>query len=400
MSIAFVVEMLSDINVGLFVIRDQNADQPRYLNTAWTMQLGRSVFNSVVLFSLSSWIASSIYHTPSIATPLRVFSVSFIISGLQSMSFSLAIRRKQARIIMYSELFATLITTTFSVIYCYYSRDYWGLIYGILLNRVVSTVISHLIYPDVRQRLQFDRSAAREIMGLARYTTPSSLLTLALSQFDKVVFLRLFDLSRLGVYGLAGNIAGSCEGLIVKISQSVLYPRCAHNFRTDKTTLASKYYSENTKAFLSILFLPAAVGGAAHLVIATLYPSRYAQAAAILQAFMLKASLLALASPAEDLLIATGEYQIILHGNVFRAAWMFIGSLMGYYLFGFMGFVYGAALSGLPPLLYYFALQRRKGLLVCKYELYRVAFLIAVGVSSHLLSALILAESPYLRDKG
>lgn len=399
MSIAFVVEMLSDINVGLFIVRDKSAEQPRYLNTAWTLQLSRAFINSIILFLLAPLIATSLYHTAALALPLRVFSISFLIGGLQSMSFPLAIRRKQARIIMYSELVAAVTGNVFSVVYCYYSRNYWGMIYGTLLNRLLVSAFSYLFYRDLRPKLQFDRPAAKEILGLARFTTPSSILTLAISQFDKVVFLRLFDLSMLGVYGLAANIAGSVEGLITKISQTVLYPRCAHNFRTDAGTLALKFYTENVRLFISILILPAAVGGAAQFVIAVLFPARYAQAGAILQAFMLRAALLSIAAPAEDLLIATGDYQVILHGNVFRALWMPAASLTGYYFFGFMGFTYGAALSGLPPLIYYLWLQRKKGLLIWKYELYKVTFIACIAISAYVTSSLLITWWPAMHIK-
>ena len=391
MSIAFVVEMLSDINVGLFIVRDKNAEQPRYVNTAWTLQFSRSCINSTILFLLAPWIASSLYHTLALAIPLRVFSISFIISGLQSMSFPLAIRRKQARIIMYSELVAGVTGNVFSIVYCYYARDYWGMIYGTLLNRLLTTVFSYFFYRDLRPKLQFDRSAAREILGLARFTTPSSIITLAVSQFDKIVFLRLFDLSLLGVYGLAANIAATVEGLISKISQMVLYPRCAHNFRAAPETCALKFYTENVKLFVSILVLPAAIGGAAHFVVSILYPYRYAQAGAVLQAFMLRAALLSIASPAEDLLIATGEYQVILHGNVIRALWMFVASLTGYYFFGFMGFTYGAALSGLPPLIYYLWLQRKKGMLSWKYEWYKVIFMCSIAIFAYLIGSMLVS---------
>jgi lipopolysaccharide exporter len=391
MSIAFVVEMLADINVTLFIIRDENGEQPRYLNTAWTITLVRAVINSAVLFLFAPVISSAIYHLPALTTPLRVFSITFILSGLQSMSFPLAIRRKRARIIMYSELTATAISTVFSLIYCHYSRDFWGIIYGILLQRILISALSRRFYRELRPKLQFDRAAAREIFGFTKFVMPSSLLTLALSQFDKIVFLRLFNLQLLGVYGLAGNIAGHIESLISKISQSVLYPRLAHNYRTNRETYSRTYYTDNVKLFMSIMLLPAAVGGAAQFVIAVLYPPGFAQAGTVLQAFMIRATLLSLASPAEDLLIAAGEYQVILHGNVFRAIGMFVASLSGYYFFGFVGFVYGAALSGLPPFVYYLSLQKKKGMLIVKYEIYKVAFAAIIALSAYLTSRLLLA---------
>jgi O-antigen/teichoic acid export membrane protein len=147
------------------------------------------------------------------------------------------------------------------------------------------------------------------------------------------------------------------------------------------------------------LVVPAAIGGAARLFVSVLYDSRYAAAAAVLQAFMMRAVLLSLASPAEDLLIAAGQYQVILYGNVFRAIWMIVASLAGYYFFGFMGFTYGVALSALPPLIYYLWLQKEKGMLVVKYEVYKVQFAASVAILAYLASSLISALWPAVRAR-
>jgi lipopolysaccharide exporter len=396
MSILFVVDMIADFGFNVFIIRAPNAEDPRYFNTAWTMRLWRAGLNSTAVFLLAPWIAA-LYSAPALTAPLRVFSASFIVGALESMSFPVAIRRKRSRIIVYSELLATCVSTAFSVIYCYYSRDFWGMVYGVLLNKLAYTLLSYRFFPEIRPRLQYDRTVARELWNLSKYTMPSSMLSLALSQFDKVVFLRLFDLRLLGVYGLASNIAGPIEALVSKISQTVLYPRCAHNFRNDRKTASIKYYMENVKLFASILVVPAAIGGSAQFVIAALYPSRYAETASVLQAFMVRAALLSLASPAEDLLIAAGESKVILVGNVYRAIWLFAGSIAGYYLFGFIGFTYGAALSALPPLVYYLWLQRRMGLLIMKYEFYKLAFMCGVAISAFFVGRLLLTFWPETR---
>jgi O-antigen/teichoic acid export membrane protein len=396
-SIAFVVGLLADINVTLFIIRDKNAEEPRYINTAWTMRLGRSLLNTAIILVCAPWIATTLYHAPDLVAPLRVYSLSETISGLESMAFVLAVRRKRSRITMYSELIASFLSTAFSVIYCHFSRDYWGIIYGILVNSLLLAAFSYRFYPEFRPKLQFDWPAAREILSFTKFTMPSSLLTIAMTQFDKVVFLRLFDLRLLGVYGLAGNIAAPIESLINKISNQVLFPRCAHNFRIDRDTSALKYYTENVRLFFSILIVPAAIGGGARLLIGILYDPRYAQAADVLQAFMLRAMLLSLATPAEDLLIAAGASHVMLVGNLFRALWMFAMSLTGYYFFGFMGFTYGAALSALPPLIYYWWLQRKSGMMIAKYELWKLGFGSCVAIGAYVTSSLVLAFFPVVR---
>lgn len=390
-SVLFVIGNIVDTNVILFVVRDKNAEQPRYLNTAWTLRVSRSLLSALALFVCAPLISDKIYHLPDLTLPLQVFSVWFVIDGFESMAFPLAVRRKQARIQMYCELVAAVISTSFSIVYCYYTRTFWGIAFAILLSRAIMTALSWVFFSDQRLRFQVDWTAAREILSYSKFTIPSSMLTLCMNQFDKVVFLRLFDLRTLGVYGLASNIAGSVEALITKISQAVLYPRCAHNYRTDPDTLAVKYYRENTKILAAIIGMPALVGGAGRLLIALLYDPRYAQAGMVLEALMVRSVLLSLASPAEDLLISAGAYHVILTGNVLRTIWIFAGSLGGYYLFGFTGFIYGFASSGLPPLLYYLWLQKAKGLLMIRYELLRVGFAVAAGSASFAASGLLLS---------
>lgn len=398
-SILFVIGNIFDTNVSLFIIRDKNAEHPRYLNTAWTLRFGRSLLSAAILFLSAPLIATKIYNLPDLSLPLRVFSLWFLIDGFESMGFSLAIRRKEARLQMYSDLAASAASTAFSIIYCSLYHTFWGIVFGMLMNRFVLTVLSHQFYREFTPRLFIDGSAAREILVYSKFTIPSSFLTLCLNQFDKVVFLRLFDLRLLGIYGLAGNIAGSIETLISKISQAVLYPRCAHNFRDHPDTATTRYYIENVKLFGGILAIPAAVAGASHFIIALLYDSRYQEAAGVLQSLAIRAVLLSFASPAEDLLISAGQFHVILVGNVLRASSIIIGSLVGYYFLGFSGFIYGLMLSGLPPLSYYLWLQNSKGMLIIKYELYKVAFALTIGISTYIATAVFMSLFPGLRIK-
>ena len=398
-SILYVIGNIVDTNVTLFIVRDQNAEQPRYLNTAWTIRLIRSVLSAGVLFVCAPLIANKIYDLPSLTLPLRVFSLWFLIDGFETMAFALAIRRKQARLQMYAELAASVLSASFSIAYCYRFHTFWGIAFAMLLSRLFMTIVSHLIYRDLRPRLAIDRAAVKEILGFSKFTVPSSMLTLGLNQFDKVVFLRFFDLRLLGLYGLAGNISGSIETLISKVSQSVLYPRCTHNFRENPATATKRFYTENTKLFAGILGMPSAVFGFAHLLITVLYDSRYLQAGDVLQALAIRAVLLAFSSPAEDLLISAGIYHVILVGNVLRTVWIILGCLTGYYLFGFFGFIYGIAFSGLPPLVYYLWLQRSKGLLIARFELYKAAFVLGIAVTSYISGSFFLSIFPGFRVK-
>ncbi len=389
MSLVFVVEMLADIGIYPFIIRDKDAEEPEVRDTAWTMRLGRASLNAVIVLVGAPTIAA-LYGTATLVAPLRVISLWFILAALESMSFPIAFRRKRARIVMYAEMSATLLATVCTVIYSYFSKDYWGMVAGTLVNRGSLTLMSYFVYPELRPKLHFSRSVARHIFDTTKFTMPSSMLTLVLNQFDKIVFLRLFDLHLLGLYGLAANIASPVEALVSRISQNVLYPRAASNFRSSPETLAEKYYKENVKLFVSIMGPPAAICGAASFIITLLYPVTYAYAGIILYALMFRVVLISFSSPAEDLLIATGRFRVVLIGNVLRVLWMASASFAGYYLFGFMGFTYGIASSVAPALAYYWWLQHKHGMLIVKYELFKIAFAVLTFLAAYAASKLLV----------
>jgi lipopolysaccharide exporter len=396
-SILYIISNIIDTNVTLFIVRDKNAELPRYLNTAWTMRFIRSTLSGLFLFAFAPLIASKIYDLPSVAWPLRVFSLWFFLEAFESMSFPLSVRRKQARLQIYSDLFSTAVSTAFSVVYCYIYHTFWGMAFGMLLNRLIMTILSFQFYKELRPRFLIDKAAAREVLSFSKYTVPSSFLSLGLNQFDKVGILRLFDLRLLGFYGLASNIASSIEQVIIKISQSVLYPRCAQMFREDPTSATRRFYTENTKLFACILGMPAVVIGCAQFLISLLYNSTYSQVGGILQALAVRALIQAFISGSEDLLISAGEFHVILVGNILRAIWIVPASLIGYHFGGFLGFVYGLALIGLPPLVYNLWLQNRKGLLIVRYEFYKLGFAIAVAVLAFVGSELLMTLFPGFR---
>ena len=389
-SIVLILVMLSDTGFSVCIVRSARGDDPRYLNTAFTLHLVRALINAGLMYVGAPFLAN-LYNSPVLAAPLRVVALWFLIDSLESPAFPLALRNRRSRVILYTEVTGSVISTAFTIVYCYFSRDFWGMVYGYLLNRAVVVFISHRLRLPFRLKLGVDWTAAKEMFEFTRFVMPSSMLTLFLNQYDKAVFLRFFNLSLLGIYTLAANIGGQVESIIIKASANVLYPRCAHNYRNARETFSLKYYLENTRLFIATLGIPAALGGAAHLLISVMYDPRYARAAEVLQAFCIRAVLLALTSPAQNMLIAAGESRIVLVGNIYRTVWIVAASVVGYRMFGFMGFTYGIALSSIPALGYYAWLQWRKGFLVVKYEVYKLAFVCGTACCAYLASTLILS---------
>jgi O-antigen/teichoic acid export membrane protein len=392
-TIAFMFEMVSDVGTAGLMVRHERGDERTFIDTVWTLRLVRGVANAALLYLLAPLLAR-LYGSPELTEALRIFSVFFVVHGLESMAFLLAVRRRRARLMNYCELAASAASTAFVIAWSYFQRDWHGMVYGMVFNRACMAVASWFFYREDRPRPRFEQEALAASMGFARYTLPSSMVTLISAQFDKVVFLRLFDMQMLGLYGLAAGIVGPVDSLVVRIARSVLFPRCADNFRRDPGSVRERYYRDNIKLLMLLLALPAALTGAASFVVQLLYDPRYAYAGVIVHAFALRAMVSAFAHPAENLLMATGTPRPALVGNLLRLAWLVAGSLTGYWLAGFGGFLWMAALTGVPALAYFLWLQHRRGLLILRYEAIKLAyaatvFLLSWGVSAELARMLL-----------
>lgn len=392
-SILFTVELLSDVGTSDLLIRHQRGTERRFIHTVWTMRLIRGCLNFVLLFALAPVIAH-IYEAPELTGALRAFSFWFLLSGAESMSFLLAQRDQRSRIASYLNLVTSIAMTALVIGLALVLRNHYALIYGMLFQRALMVVASHFYYRDIGVGFAFDREAMADQFRFARFVLPSSLLTIVLTQYDKVVLLKLFDLSMLGVYGVAGNMVGPVAELVQRNTKVVLYARCASYFRGNRATAAARYYGENKRLLMMGVLLPAIIAGLAQPLVKILYDSRYEGAGIILMALALGTLGAAFQSASQNLLVASGRTHVILVANLIRLFTIVPATLLGYQLFGFAGFLWFAVASKLPPLTYFFWEQRRQGLLDFRSELMRFAYALGVFVVCLGLSHLVLPIIP------
>ena len=393
LSFLFMIELLSDVGTVGLLIRHPRGDDVRFVHTVWTVRLIRSVINFSILF-LGAPIIAAIYNAPILTTAFRYLSFWFLLSGLESMSFVLAQRDRKARISNYAEMFSSVVTTIFTIIAAGILRNHFALIYGSLLQRGLLMIGSYFFYRRIGVGIAFDREALADQFKFARFVLPSSLITIASSQYDKLVLLRLFNLQFLGVYGIAGNMLGPVSGVVQHNARVVLYARCAEYFRTNGATACTRYYSENTRLLSLGVILPAVLAGFSQLLVAVLYDARYAMAGTILMAMSLGAIVVASQNASENLLVAYGRTHTVLMINVIRLCSMIPATLLGYYLFGFYGFLWFNFAATLPLSIYLYSQQRKYGLLRLSNELTRLGIAFLTFLACFALASLALAVVP------
>jgi lipopolysaccharide exporter len=284
--------------------------------------------------------------------------------------------------------------TIFVIVMATALRSYLAFVYGLLLQRALVTVTSYFFYRDIGVGIAFDREAVRAQFGFARLVMPSSMLTLVLSQYDRLILLKLFNFTLLGVYSIASNLIAPVVGIIVHNARVVLYARCSEYFRTDRATARERYYRENRRLFAVGATVAAVVGGCANLIVEVLYDARYTAAGHILMILGLGAIVASAQNASENLLVASGRTRVVLVANVVRLCSLVPASVLGYLLLGFEGFLWFSLLATLAPLFYFYREQRQGGLLNAKEELWHFGFTLGVFLVCLGMSHVLLAFMP------
>jgi lipopolysaccharide exporter len=391
-SIVFMVELLSDVGTIAFLVRHERGNEPRFIHTVWTIRLIRSVMNFVLLYLCAPYVAV-LYATPLLTDGLRTIAFIFLLKGAESMSFVLAQREQRSRISNYIELISNILTSLTVIGLAIIFRNYYAFIYGVLIQYGLMTVASYFFYRDVGVRFALERDAAISQFSFARLILPTSMITVALSQYDRAILLKLFDLSILGVYGVASSMITPIIGLMYKNCKVILYARCADYFRSDRATVINRYYSENRRLFLFASIFPAVIAGFSSSLIKLLYDGRYANVGGILMVLALGVIIAAFQNASENLLVASGRTHVALIGNLLRLATTVPFTLIGYHYFGFDGFMWFGLASTIPVLGYFFWEQHRQGLLNHRAELALFAqafgvFLLCLLINSALVQVI------------
>lgn len=345
------LQMFSDIGTGPAIIQSQRGDDPRFLDTAWTLQAFRGV--ALWLLSLAvAWPAASLYGQPELTALVPVTALFCIMAGLESTAVQTEQRRlRLERVVLLdvgSQAAAALATVVFAVAHRRYVGEgqpgaVWALVGGTLAGGALRLVLSHVMLPGHRHRFHLEPEARRALLAFGRWVFVSTLLTFFAGQLDRLLFGKVVPLDVLGIYGIALALATIPTLLVQRLARSILFPTFSRLERESR--LAGEF---------DRLRLPLLAGGAAlasmllaagRPAVALLYDSRYAEAGWIVQVLASGVWFQILESASGAALLAQGR--VTWHAGASAAKLLALVVLIpvGFRLDGFRGAVFAIALS-------------------------------------------------------
>jgi O-antigen/teichoic acid export membrane protein len=324
------LQMFSDVGIGPSIIQNPRGDEPRFLNTAWTIQVARGA----ALWICSCIIAmplAHLYGVPLLKWIIPIAGLNALVAGLNSTALFTLNRHLQLAKLTMLELAQQVLSIAGMILWARYDPSVWALIVPGLIANAAHAAASHFLLAGVRNRFAWDSSAREALFRFGRWIFISTLLTFFAAQSDRLVFGKMIPLSLLGVYGVALMLATTPTQAILKIGAVVVFPAYSRVHGDD-----ARFKRIFTRIRLPMVLLGAvgisALIGSGPALVRVLYRPVYWEAGWILQLLAVTAWFQILECTNGSALLAQGAAHWVATGNAAKLLGMIVLIPLGYFL--------------------------------------------------------------------
>lgn len=355
------LEMLSEVGVGPAIIQGRRGDDPRLLDTAWTIQVVRGFVLSA-LAAILAWPVSRIYGEPMLMALLPVVGLGMVLRGFTSTRVWTLNRRVQLGGLVVMEMISQACSVAVTVGAAWILRSVWALVIGSLSGIAARVALSSLMLPGPRNRFLWDREAARELTRVGRWVLISTATTFFVANLDRLMMGRLLSFREMGVYTVALFLATAIPSVVRSISSRVFFPLLSETLHEAPSLLYSRLRKTRLAWTIPTVAALLALTLAGEPVVRLLYPEKFHEAGWMVSV-LAAGSVAAVLNQATGIVwSALGEFRMIAILMVVQIVVLFTAMIAGHTLGGTRGLVAGVALVELVVYPVQSILVRRRGL--------------------------------------
>ena len=193
-----------------------------YLDTAWTIQVLRSVFLFALLFFGAPFVAR-FFETPSAMNVIRVLAFMELFRGAKNIGvvyFPKELRFDKDFIL---DLSGLIVNMSVSITMAFIVRNVWALVYGSLSGVFVIFVMSYILQP-YRPGIRFKMAEASELLDFGKWLLGSSILGFIITQGDDAFVGKFLGITALGFYQMAYRLSNAPATEITHVISRVTFP--------------------------------------------------------------------------------------------------------------------------------------------------------------------------------
>lgn len=272
--------MLSDLGIQPAIQSSQRGDDPEFLNTAWTLNMGRAVMLFAIACALA-WPMAWFYEEPLLFQLIPVAAISMLLLALEPTRAETASRHMALGRLTIMEMIAQVISVTVMLLLAWWTGSIWALVAGNLVAAGARAGLAWIMLPGISNRLHLDRSCAQELVRYGRWIFFSTVAGFIVLQSDKLILGHYLTMEQLGLYNIGFFLAGFPLMLGQLLVQRLMIPiyRASPPKESPENFARLRRIRFMLSAFLVAGVTPLALGGV--YIVDLLYDPRYATSGAV-----------------------------------------------------------------------------------------------------------------------
>ena len=337
------IELMSDIGISQNIIYSPNAYEPDFYNTAWSLQLIRSM-GLWLLILVAAWPLAQFYDTPNLSVLLPITGVMTLLGGLTSVSPQILQKKLQFAKINVFQLTVAILSSIVYLVSVYLRPTIWGMVIGNILGTAINTIGSYFIMPEIKQKFHISKRFVGEIIHFGKWITLSSVVYFLSMNIDRLYFAKVVPLGLLGVYGIARSISEVLTALAGRLGYGVVFPFVASHSNTPRSSLRAELAPVRGRFLLLGAFGCSLFAATADLAIKLLYDERYQAAGWMLPIMIVGSWFFILTNLNELTLLGLGQPSYLAISNGLKFALLLVGLPLCFNAGGLVGAVIALAL--------------------------------------------------------
>ncbi|NJM87613.1 MAG: oligosaccharide flippase family protein [Hydrococcus sp. RU_2_2] len=338
------LNLFSDIGIGTSIVQNKRGDEPDFLNTAWMMQIIRGFGLWLCCVAIASPLAR-FYGDSRLSWILPLIGLTTIFAGFNSTALHTLSRQIAVGKQIVVEVGVQIVSLTVMIVWAWFSPTAWALIVGNLVTAILKMLVSYSLIPGYRNRLVWDKKAAREIFSFGKWIFVSTAMTFLATQADRILIGKLLSFEVLGIYTVAITFALLPQQAIEQFSMRTILPIVAQVAHLPRQELRAKILNKRKIVLASVGAIALFLASFGDFLILNLYDERYVQAAWMLPILALGIWPYLLFETSRQVLVAIGKPNYQAYGQFVKSIHVCLGLPIAYSFFGVPGLIIMVALN-------------------------------------------------------
>lgn len=216
-----ILQVFVDSGLANSLIQKKDADEKDF-STVFIFNILMCTFLYIIMFFLAPFIAR-FYSDESLIAPIRVMSITLIISGFKNVQQAYIAKKLQFKKFFFATLIGTVAAAVVGITMAFSGMGVWALIAQSLINTAIDTIVLFFLIKWHPQRI-FSFRRLKKLFGYGWKFLASSLLETVYVEARQLIIAKFYSSSNLAYYNKGNQFPHLLIKNVNASIDSVLFP--------------------------------------------------------------------------------------------------------------------------------------------------------------------------------